>query len=125
MGIGYSNDSGLSVRTIPLSEARMLRTFSMVNSCSNSIFTDSNLTKSIFKNTKIKDTNFTHSNLKGANFSSAKLFNVNLRDAVYDKDTLWPQKFNPSNFGAIEDNNYNPFDYKTKLSYQASAAQLE
>lgn len=85
----------------------------------NSIFTDSNLTKSVFKNTKIKDTNFTHSNLKGANFSSAKLFNVNLRDAVYDKDTLWPQKFNPSNFGAIEDNNYNPFDYKTKLSYQA------
>lgn len=85
----------------------------------NSIFTDSNLTKSVFKNTKIKDTNFTHSNLKGVNFSSAKLYNVNLRDAVYDKDTLWPQKFNPSNFGAIEDNNYNPFDYKTKLSYQA------
>ena len=85
----------------------------------NSIFTDLNLTNTVFKNTKIKDTNFTHSNLKGANLSSAKLINVNLRDAVYDKDTLWPQKLNPSNFGAIEDNNYNPFDYKTKLSYQA------
>ena len=82
------------------------------------IFTDTDLSNSIFHNTEIKNTNFTHSNLRGVNFKSSKLININLRDALYDSMTIWPKNFNPSKFGAIKDNDFNPFSYKAKLSYQ-------
>ncbi len=84
----------------------------------NSIFTDANLSKSSFINSEIKDTNFTHTNLKGVNFKSSKLININLRDAVYDKSTIWPSNFNPEQFGAIESKNFNLFSYKRKLSFK-------
>ena len=80
------------------------------------IFTDANLSYSNFTKSIIKDSNFTHSILKGVSFKYSKLINVNLRDAVFDKNTKWPKNFNPLKYGAIKENNFNPFDYKSKLS---------
>ena len=87
-----------------------------INKC---IFTDANLSNSIFQNTVIKNSNFTHSNLSGINFKTSKLININLRDAVFDKNTIWPNGFNPYKHGAIIDDRFNPFNYKTKISFKA------
>jgi len=84
-----------------------------INKC---VFTDANLSNSIFNNTQIKNTNFTHAVLKGVNFGSSKFINVNLRDAIYDRYTVWPKKFVASKFGAIKEDYFNPYDYKFKLS---------
>lgn len=83
---------------------------------SNCIFTDTDLSNSQFNNSIIKDTNFTHSILKGVNFSSSKLIRINLRDAIFDEHTIWPKKFDPLKYGAVREKNFNPFDYKAKLS---------
>lgn len=83
----------------------------------NSIFTDSNLSKSVFLNSTIRNTNFSHSNLLGADFSSSKLININLRDAVYDKNTKWPTDFNVESHKAIKYYDFNPFNYNIKLPY--------
>ncbi len=86
---------------------------------SKCIFTDTNLTNATFKNSVIENSNFTHSILKGANFKSTKLLNINLRDAIYDKKTIWPKNFIPTKYGAIKENFFNPNDYKSKLSIRA------
>lgn len=83
----------------------------------NSVFTDAHLLNSQFKNTIIQNTNLTHSNLRGVDFSTAQLKNINLRDAIYDKMTKWPKRFDPIKYGAIEIKNFNPFSYKRKLSF--------
>lgn len=83
-----------------------------------SVFTDADLSNSIFLNSEIVDTNLTHTNLRGTNFQTSKLKNVNLRDAVFDNKTLWPKNFNPTKYGAINSKNFNPFNYKRKLSYK-------
>lgn len=67
------------------------------------VFTDTDLTKTHFKKTFFINSNLSHTRLKGVNFKNSKLKNVNLRDAIFDKNTLWPKKFNPLSYGAIKD----------------------
>tara|TARA_B100000959_G_scaffold280046_1_gene341210 strand:- start:132 stop:1430 length:1299 start_codon:yes stop_codon:yes gene_type:complete len=83
----------------------------------NCVFSDANLSKASFLNSIIINSNLSHANLKGVNFKNAKFKNINLRDAIFDKKTKWPKNFNPLYHGAINDKNFNPYDYSTKLSY--------
>ena len=69
----------------------------------NSVFSDVDLRKTSFKFAKIINTNFSHTNLKGIDFSKSTLINLNLRDAIFNKNTKWPKKFFPQKFGAIKE----------------------
>jgi len=82
----------------------------------NSNFSDANLTgsiltNSILKNADLSGTVLQNANLEGADLSSAILYGADLRDAKldsavitdakYDKSTLWPEKYQPEEHGAI------------------------
>ena len=85
---------------------------------SNSVFTDANLKNSLFKNCVIKNSNFSHSIVTGCDFSSTKMINVNFRDAVYDDKTKWPPNFDLKKAKIYNFKNYNPYDYKVKMSFE-------
>ncbi len=60
-----------------------------------------NLEGANLENSNLYKANLKQTNLKGANLINAFLEDISLDGAVYDKDTQWPNQFDPIECGAL------------------------
>ena len=64
------------------------------------VFTDADLTRASFVNSSIIRSNLSHADLRNVDFKTSKLIKTNLRDAIFNDKTKWPNNFNPLSLGA-------------------------
>jgi uncharacterized protein YjbI with pentapeptide repeats len=59
------------------------------------------LTSAVLSGANLRGANLRSANLTGANLEGANLLDTDLRDAVYDGNTTWPEGFDPHGSGAV------------------------
>ena len=62
----------------------------------------SNLRNANIADAKLSNANLSNADLRGTNLSNTKLRSVNLKKAYFDKDTTFPQNFDPIEAGMID-----------------------
>jgi uncharacterized protein YjbI with pentapeptide repeats len=99
--LGSANLSNANLSCVNLSKANLCK--AKLISC--------NLHKANLSDAKLSNSNMKNADLRGANLSNTKLSSVNLRKAYFDKETIFPQGFNPLDAGMI----YLSVDYKNPI----------
>ena len=57
----------------------------------------------VLRHAKLDHAHLTKANLRGAKLDGASLENADVREAIFDRDTVWPTGFDPHGRGALEE----------------------
>ncbi|EPJ3766608.1 pentapeptide repeat-containing protein, partial [Providencia stuartii] len=67
---------------------------------SGAFFQDANLEGANLKNADLFAVNMNNANLKGTNMNASRIMDATFINAIFDKNTIWPEGFSPLKAGA-------------------------
>lgn len=86
---------------VDFSNSEMMKASFVSSTLSRTKFINCQLTRASFKNSRLQDVDFSGADLSDADFSNAQLSRVTFSGAYFNEKTIWPERFNPTQAGAI------------------------